>query len=84
MQKSLFILFILLSNIVSAQQRLTIFFDFNKDTPNEKSMIEINTWISKNNSVEIFKMIGYCDSVDNRNYNKELAMRRINSIKNSN
>ena len=29
---------------------------------------------------QVLKVLGYCDSVDDSNYNKELAMRRVNSM----
>lgn len=63
-----------------SQNKLDVFFDFNQDTPNEASQIKINQWISENKTVEIKKVLGYSDSVDNKNYNKELAMRRIQSM----
>lgn len=57
-----------------------MFFDFNMDVPNEASLNRINEWVSNNKSAEVTKVLGYCDSVDNNNYNKDLAMRRINSM----
>lgn len=63
-----------------SQNKLEVFFDFNKDVPNESSQIKLKQWISENKNAEITKMFGYCDSVDDSSYNKELAMRRINSV----
>ncbi len=74
------ILIVLLSLSGYSQQKTQVFFDFNKDTPTAKSTQEINAWLEQNANIEIVKMIGYCDSVDKREYNKDLAMRRINAI----
>ncbi|MGL2967474.1 OmpA family protein [Flavobacterium sp. XGLA_31] len=63
-----------------SQQKFQVFFDFNKDWPTIKSEAEINGWITANPDIEVVRMIGYCDSVDNREYNKDLAQRRINTM----
>lgn len=62
------------------QNQFEVFFDFNKDFPNQKSILEINEWIAKNKNIEVVKMQGYCDSVDTKNYNKKLADRRIDNV----
>lgn len=76
------VLLVLLTTTSFGQQKFQVFFDFNKDTPTTLSAIEMSTWLLENKNIEIVKMIGYCDSVDKNDYNKELAMRRINSILN--
>lgn len=78
MKKLLLILFISMS--VRAQQKFEVFFDFNKDQPNSESAIHLKNWIESNPNAVVEKVFGYCDSVDNSFYNKELATRRINSI----
>ncbi len=80
MKKVLALLFLLFSLQSFSQSKLEVFFDFNQDVPNEASQTTINQWVSDNKSVEIIKVLGYCDSVDSNNYNKELAMRRIQSM----
>lgn len=62
-----------------SQKQFEVFFDFNKDNPNEVSMRYLNTWINENKNVEITKILGFCDSIDSKEYNKKLAERRINS-----
>ena len=80
MQK-LFLLHLLFFSMHSfCQNKLDVFFDFNQDVPNKASQIIINQWVLDNKNVEITKVLGYCDSVDDSKYNKDLAMRRINSI----
>ena len=58
-----------------------MFFDFNKDFPNQSSILTINEWIASNRNIEIIKLLGYCDSIDTKNYNKKLAERRIESVR---
>lgn len=62
------------------QEKIDVFFDFNHDIPNEVSMQKLNSWITENKTVEIIKLLGFCDSIDTKNYNKKLAERRINSV----
>ena len=66
----------------SAQKQFEVFFDFNKDFPNQSSILSINEWVAKNKTIEITKLLGYCDSIDTKNYNKKLAERRIENVRN--
>ncbi|WP_395045530.1 OmpA family protein [Flavobacterium sp.] len=78
--KILFLFFILFITSVFSQNKVDVFFDFNKDIPNQKSILSFNDWIKNNKNVVVEKLHGYCDSVDVSSYNKELSLRRINSI----
>ena len=80
MRNYLLCLFYLFSVTVFSQNKLEVFFDFNKDVPNELSQIKINQWVLEHKNAEIIRVLGYCDSVDDSEYNKELAMRRINTM----
>ena len=80
MQK-IYILCILLFSLHGfGQNKLDVYFDFNKDVPNEASQIKINQWVLDNKTAEITKILGYCDSVDDSKYNKDLAMRRVTTM----
>ncbi len=80
MQK-FFLLCLLFFEVCSfGQNKLEVFFDFNKDVPNEASQLKLNQWISDTKNAEVTKIFGYCDSVDDSKYNKDLAMRRVNSV----
>ncbi|MBA4134175.1 MAG: hypothetical protein C0525_05560 [Flavobacterium sp.] len=63
-----------------AQKQFEVYFDFNKDIPNQVSLNQLSQWMAKNKAAEITKVLGFCDSVDDSQYNKDLAMRRINSV----
>jgi outer membrane protein OmpA-like peptidoglycan-associated protein len=80
MKVKVIILFLLFSFKSLGQRQLEVFFDFNKDFPNPNSILEINEWIAKNKNVEITKLLGYCDSIDTKDYNKKLALRRIDNV----
>ncbi len=80
MQKGLLFCTLLFSLLGFSQSKLEVFFDFNKDVPNEVSKIKIAKWIEENKNAEVTILLGYCDSIDDNAYNKELAMRRINSV----
>jgi outer membrane protein OmpA-like peptidoglycan-associated protein len=80
MKLKIVILFFLVSLKSFGQKQVEVFFDFNKDFPNSTSILEINEWIAKNKNVEITKLLGYCDSIDTRDYNKKLALRRIENV----
>jgi outer membrane protein OmpA-like peptidoglycan-associated protein len=74
------ILFFLFSLKSFGQKQFEVFFDFNKDFPNQSSILTINEWIASNKNIEITKLLGYCDSIDTKNYNKKLAERRIENV----
>ena len=64
-----------------SQKQFEVFFDFNKDFPNQSSILTINEWMASHKNIEITKLLGYCDSIDTKNYNKKLAERRLESIR---
>ena len=75
------LLFVLLFSLSGfSQNKLDIFFDFNKDVPNESSQYKINQWVLENKNIEVTRVLGFCDSVDDSKYNIDLAMRRVNSV----
>ena len=67
---------------LSAQEKFDVFFEFDKAYPNSNSSKSLDEWIKNNSSAEIYKMEGYCDTVDSKLYNLKLAERRIHSIEN--
>ncbi|MEO8235536.1 MAG: OmpA family protein [Flavobacterium sp.] len=74
------LLFLLLSITTYSQEKFDVFFDFNIDVPNESSAKIFQNWISENPKAEVTKIYGYCDSVDDKSYNKELSAKRINEV----
>ena len=77
MKKLFLYLSLILGNLLFSQEKYDVYFDFNKGIPNEKSLTALKQWMSENENAQILKMYGYCDSVDDNSYNKELALKRI-------
>ncbi|WP_291129163.1 OmpA family protein [Flavobacterium sp. UBA7682] len=78
--KKIYIVLLFLPFFGFSQQSFEVFFDFNAAVPNQASLTKLNQWIKANKSAEITKVLGYCDSVDDSQYNIDLAVRRINSV----
>lgn len=79
--KKIIVLFVLvLAFTVNAQQKFDVYFDFNQEIPTAKSTEDFNQWMTKYSQSEILKIYGYCDSVDDNSYNKELALKRIQNV----
>lgn len=79
--RKLYLLYVLLVSTYSfGQDKLDVFFDFNSDVPNEESRLKVDKWIAEHNNLEVTKIYGYCDTVDDSKYNKELALRRANAM----
>jgi outer membrane protein OmpA-like peptidoglycan-associated protein len=64
-----------------AQKQFEVYFDFNKDFPNPNSILKLNEWIANQKNIEITQLHGFCDSIDTKNYNKQLAERRMANVK---
>ncbi|MBY0486594.1 MAG: hypothetical protein K2P85_05325, partial [Flavobacteriaceae bacterium] len=67
----LLIILFLCSLNIAAQEKIAVFFDFNKDVPNEVSISKLNQWLITHKNVEVDKIAGYCDSIDDSSYNKK-------------
>ncbi|MFN3754787.1 OmpA family protein [Flavobacterium sp.] len=82
MKCKIFIWLFLVSLNCLGQKQFEVFFDFNKDFPNQSSILTLNEWIANNKEIEITKLQGFCDSIDTKDYNKHLAERRIANVRN--
>jgi outer membrane protein OmpA-like peptidoglycan-associated protein len=78
--RKIYIILLFLPLFGFSQKQFEIFFDFNKDFPNQNSIIDTNEWIAANKNIEITKLQGFCDSIDTKDYNKKLAERRIENV----
>jgi outer membrane protein OmpA-like peptidoglycan-associated protein len=77
--KMLYLLF-LIPTLLSAQERLTVYFDFNKYHLNDKALIKLNTWIAKGDNLEVTKIYGFCDWKGTNVYNDSLSIKRVNTV----
>lgn len=81
MKTHILILLLFISIKSMGQKQFDVFFDFNKDFPNENAILQVNEWIAKNKDIEITRLLGYCDSIDTKNYNIKLSERRIENVR---
>lgn len=68
--------------ILSAQEKASFYFDFNKETFNPKQNELFLNWLNQDNDKEILLINGYCDWYGTIDYNDSLAYRRINIVYN--
>ena len=68
--------------ILSAQEKASFYFDFNKETFNPKQNELFLNWLNQANDKEVLMINGYCDWYGTINYNDSLASRRINTVYN--
>ncbi|SFA84978.1 Outer membrane protein OmpA [Flavobacterium swingsii] len=78
--KNIFLLLLLFVKSVSAQEKLEVYFDFNKSEINTKAKIKLDSLITSKNKIEILKIHGYADSVDTNKYNDSLSSKRAKNI----
>ena len=69
----------MISCLSFGQSKMDVYFDFNADVPNKESIQQLDDFYS-NKNIEVIKIEGFCDSIDTKNYNKELADRRVKNI----
>ena len=68
---------------LSKEQR-TVYFDFNKSTLNAKEKAKLDSLasvIKSSNSVESVDIVGFADMIGTSSYNKQLSLRRANTVK---
>ena len=78
MKKLLFAV-LLFSVSVSAQERLEVFFDFDRHEINEMAATRINNFIS-GRTLTVSRIWGYCDSKGTNSYNDTLSLKRVKSV----
>jgi len=74
------IIALLISLGTFAQQRLTVYFDFNQYDINETATKQLNSWIADNDHIEVNKLYGFCDWKGTNHYNDTLSVKRIESV----
>ncbi len=64
----------------TAQEKFTVYFDFDIDEANAASETSLEKWISANQDAEVLKIYGYADSTGNALYNQDLSERRASYV----
>lgn len=80
--KKLFYIFLVVSFGVQAQEKLNVYFDFDKYNLNDEAFKKINTWIAEGKNYEVIKLYGFCDWKGTNTYNDSLALKRVYTVYN--
>jgi len=64
----------------NAQEKLNVYFDFDKYDLNDESVKKINSWIAEGKNYRVTKLYGFCDSKGSNSYNDSLAMKRVTTV----
>jgi len=80
--KITFLLLLILGNAATifAQEKLEVFFDFNKFDLNEVAANQLTVWISTHQNIEVTKIYGFCDWKGSNLYNDTLSMKRVRTV----
>jgi outer membrane protein OmpA-like peptidoglycan-associated protein len=78
--KNLLLLLLFFVKSVSAQEKLEVYFDFNKSEIKAEAKIKLDSLIASKKKIEIIKVYGFADSVDTNKYNDSLSSKRAKNI----
>ncbi len=67
---------------IAAQEKLEIYFDFDKHDLNDSAIRKINSWIASEKTYEVLKIYGFCDWKGSDDYNDSLSVKRVHSVYN--
>lgn len=73
-------LFIVFCSTLHAQQKLDLYFDFDKFDLNPQAVQTLNSWIAEGKNYKVTKLFGFCDWKGTNSYNDSLAIRRVNTV----
>jgi len=74
--KPLLAILLFLSFSANAQQKFTVYFNFNSAKATDASNEKLLQWIDNNKDAKIEKIYGYADKSGNETYNQDLSERR--------
>jgi outer membrane protein OmpA-like peptidoglycan-associated protein len=73
---------IIFSFKIQAQEKKTVYFGIDQDKLDEKTRIDLIKWFEEKDK-KILILQGFCDSTSHIQYNRNLAQRRVENIKNT-
>lgn len=76
----LLIAFALFSRTGIAQDKLTVFFDFDRYELNDLALKKLTNWTITSPQVEVTKVYGFCDWKGSNSYNDSLSIKRVNAV----
>ena len=78
--KKLFYIVFLISCSIHSQEKLNVYFDFDKSELNGDAVRKINSWIAEGKEYQVVKLYGFCDWKGTNEYNDTLALKRVNEV----
>lgn len=63
-----------------AQEKLEVFFDFNKYDLNQTAVTALNDWILAQPKSKVLKIYGFCDWKGTNEYNDTLSLQRVQTV----
>lgn len=76
----IYIMLLFLNFKLSAQNKITLYFDFNKQELNIEELEKFKFWLSENKDIKIIKITGSADKKGESNYNTKLVQKRIDFV----
>jgi len=64
----------------AAQDKITVFFDFNKYDLNPVAITTLNDWILEHPKQKVLKIYGFCDEKGTNQYNDTLSLQRVQTV----
>lgn len=80
MKKTVYLWVILFSLVMQGQQKVELYFDFDKYDLNPQAIQTLNTWMASGKNYKVTKLFGFCDWKGTNVYNDTLALRRVNTV----
>lgn len=80
MKRNLFFILIFTFLSSQAQDKLTVFFDFDQASLNTIANTQLQNWAKENQNIEVLKIYGFCDWKGSNSYNDSLSLRRIATV----
>lgn len=80
--KFLVLITLLFSSLIScfAQDKIEVFFDFNKYDLNPTALTVLNDWILAQPDSKVLKIYGFCDWKGTNEYNDTLSLQRVQTV----
>ena len=78
--KLLFAFVLINTGTIKAQEKLEVFFDFDKYEINMAANQKLVDWVAASKNIEVQKIYGFCDWKGSNHYNDSLSWKRVHSV----
>lgn len=63
-----------------SQEKIAVYFDFNKFDLNPVALTTLNDWILQNPNQKVLKIYGFCDEKGTNQFNDTLSLKRVKTV----